>query len=415
MAFRTLTNYLSRAPRDAAGLNRAAAVFVRTVIRATAAIIARIAGVRPRSLPSAAAWQPKRLLLISGGHIGDTLIAGGIIPVLRSAFPQCELGFAMGSWSHNAFKSNTELSFVHLIDHWRLNRSGANVLVKIAQHYRTARVALRQIRDLHYDVSLSLYPHHPDMLVFAWHAGIAHRVGFSRSLYASFATAHSNLPESLFLHQGARVAEILRPLGIGNEHLVKRKTSLPESKSAAEREVCDLLHVRTLQGTAYRIIHVGSGNAQKEMPPEFWRQLAMTLGQRGTLLFTGVGEREKRVIDEVINGLGNCINGCGRLSWDGFVVAIRYSIALYGVDTVAGHVAAAVGTKCILVYSGIESVARWRPESDSSIVFTNPVPCAPCFRPRGCSRMNCLSRVNAADLVRAEELLSAGGNSPVPW
>ena len=80
------------------------------------------------------------------------------------------------------------------------------------------------------------------------------------------------------------------------------------------------------------------------------------------LLFTGRGSREGQQIARVIEGLDHCISACDRLTWNGFVTAVKHCERLYGVESMAGHVAAAVGTPCTVIYTGTAGVARWRPK-----------------------------------------------------
>lgn len=344
--------------------------------------------------------HPKRILLLNGFHIGDVIIATSVIPILRSAFPSVEIGFATGSWSQMVVKKHPEISYTHCVDHWRLNRGQVSFYKKLIQYRESRRVALKEIRELKYDVAISLFTQFPDFLDLSWAAKIPVRIGFGRSIFSSLATDLVDEPEGPFVHQGARLAETLRVLPIDPAHFQRRQSTLAPSDASSIQEVCSLLQIASIENTRYRIIHMGAGLAYKELPVSFWRELAEKLSQENTLLFTGSGKREEENIAAAIIGLRNCINACGRLTWDGFVAAVRYAEVLYGVDTMAGHVAGAVGTKCVVVSAGAAGVARWRPEGRDSIVITNHVPCAPCHRPLGCAAMTCLQGISRDDLVR---------------
>jgi heptosyltransferase-2 len=164
--------------------------------------------------------------------------------------------------------------------------------------------------------------------------------------------------------------------------------------------VCSLLGVSRIEEASYRIVHMGSGEVRRELPIAFWRELAERLSGVRALVFTGLGERESRNIAAATVGLSNCMNACGQLSWGGFVAAVRHAQVVYGVESMAGHVASAVGTKCVVAYAGMAGVAQLRPEGPDAVVFTNHVPCAPCHRPSGCEAMNCTRNFTPADLIR---------------
>jgi len=342
---------------------------------------------------------PKRILLLNGAHIGDVIVAASVIPILRGAYPSAEIGFVAGSWAQMVVENHPWVTYTHRVDHWRANRGTDSLYRKMLQFIRTRRVALREIRDLKYDVAISLYALFPDLLDLSCAARIPVRIGFRRSIFASLATDLVELPESPFVHQGACLSEVLRALPIDPVHFQSRQSTLAPSSATSIQEVCSLLQVSRLEDVRYRIIHMGSGEVRREFPVSFWRELSEKLSPEHTLVFTGRGPREEANVATVIRGLGNCVNACGRLTWGGFVAAVRYAEALYGVESMAGHVAGAVGTKCFVVYGGTAGVAKWRPEGKQSTVFTNHVPCAPCHLPGGCAAMTCMQGIRPDDLI----------------
>jgi heptosyltransferase-2 len=342
---------------------------------------------------------PRRILLLNGAHIGDIVVSTSIIPVLRSAYPSAEIGFMDGSWSSMVLKNHPDIAFLHCIDHWLLNRNGKSFLSRYMQYRRTYKVALREIRETHYDLALCIYPYlFADFMDLAWKAGIPVRLGFQASVFVSLASAAVAVPENPFLHQGAIQAEVLRPLNLSRTHTEKRKPILPESAPEAIQEVCKLLGVARISDAHYRIVHVGSGAHFRELPVDFWRELAEELSKTHTLVFTGHGPHEAAQIAEIIDGLDHCINACNLLSWNGFVAAVRYADTLYGIESMAGHVAGAVGTRTIVVYTGTAGVARWRPEGNVT-VMSNHLECAPCGSPNGCETMACIRGVRPQDLI----------------
>jgi ADP-heptose:LPS heptosyltransferase len=309
------------------------------------------------------------------------------------------MGFVVGSWSSMVLKNHPEIAFLYCVDHWWQNRNGKSFLSRYLQYRRTYKVALRQIRETHYDLALCLYPYYlPDFMNVAWRAGIPIRLGFDNSLFASLASAAVEVPQNPFLHQAAIQAEVLRPLRLAQMHLEKRKAILPESTDEAVREVCRLVKVSNIMDARYRIVHIGTGARYRELPFEFWRKLAETLSKEYTLVFTGSGAREETQIAEIVDGLDHCVNACNSLSWNGFVAAVRYAEVLYGVESMAGHVAAALGTRSIVVYAGAAGVARWRPDG-AVTVLTNNVECAPCNLPNGCESMACIRGIQPQELI----------------
>jgi heptosyltransferase-2 len=80
------------------------------------------------------------------------------------------------------------------------------------------------------------------------------------------------------------------------------------------------------------------------------------------------------------------------------------------VDSVAGHVAAAVGTPCVIAYSGITDPVLWGPRGSAATVVRHPVPCAPCYRARGCEAMDCVRNIIVEQMHAAiDDALTARG------
>ncbi len=353
----------------------------------------------PRRVPTDSR-NPKRILVLNGAHIGDVVISTSILPILRSAYPHAKIGFVTGSWSRMVLTNHPDVAFHHCIDHWWCNRGSKNLLQKFLRFYNTRREALAEIRKVGYDLALCIYPFPvADLMEVTWSAGIPVRLGFSKSLYSALATAVTEVPTNPFVTQGAIQAEVLRPLRLNEIHFRKRKMILAESTEDATQEVRNALHVPALKDANYRIIHMASGVANRELPIAFWRELALELSRTCTVVFTGIGKREAENAMQACAGLANCINACSRLSWEGFVAAVRFAQVLYGVESMSGHVAAAVGTPSVSAYTGISGVARWRPEAQNCMVLTQHVPCAPCGRLRGCKQMTCLRSVTSMDFV----------------
>lgn len=359
--------------------------------------------------------DPKRILLINGGHIGDVVIATSLLPVLRSAYPNAEIGFLTASWSNTVVRNHPEVAYAHCVDHWRMNRERLSFARKRLRYWRTRRRALREVRALSYDLSFSLHPWRADFLPLAWQAGIPVRVAFSSSLWAPLATALAEYPDdNLPIHQGECQARLLAGIGIGSEHLERRRSSLAPTTDQAWREVRDLLGPPGLEKMGYSVIHMGAGIQAKEVPLPLWKELAGRLAEDQPVIFTGRGARESFNVERVIRDLPRCYNACGRLSWDGFVAAIRHAEALYSVDSMASHVAGAVGTKCVALFGGMNTIERWRPEGENCVVWSNPTPCSPCHRQHGCVDMTCMhgfvpDRILAQS--RADLLLAAASES----
>jgi ADP-heptose:LPS heptosyltransferase len=358
-------------------------------------------------------FSPRKILVLNGAHIGDVIISTSIIGVLGRAYPGVEIGFVSGSWAQFVLTNHPEIKHLHTIDHWRSNRARTDIAQKVRRYWRTKAAALREIRAVDYDVAICLHPWFPDMLDVAWQANIPIRAAFSRSFLAPLATtlvAYPNLNEKLFRHQAEIQGDLLTGLGIPAEYLANRRTSLGPSDDSAMAEVRSLFADQALPMGPYYVLHIGSGSPVRELPITFWRELIVSMPPDNPIVLTGKGSREEENASKVAKGFSNCINACNRLSWNGFVAAVRQAEALIGIESMASHTAAAVGTKCVTIYSGTAGAPRWRPEGSLVTVWTNPVACSPCHRPNGCDEITCLKGISpyhvAASALEAKQAVS---------
>jgi ADP-heptose:LPS heptosyltransferase len=376
------------------------------VLRAAKALARQLARVLYRVLAALSRIErrmetpPRRILVLNGGHIGDVVISTAVVGAIRKVFPEAEIGFVTGGWSLPVVEANPAIEAAYCVDHWALNRAKTPIWRKYLRYRSTRRRAIISISNKSYDLALCIYPHFlADMLDVAWKSRIPRRIAFRFSLRASLATDLVDFLQSPFVTQSEVQMEVLRPLGFSPSQFRWTRPMLPESSPQHRAEVARILGGENLESFSYVVIHMGSGANNRELPVSFWREVASRIPPSWIVLFTGKGMRERANIQAAIAGLNHCIDASDQLSWGGFVAAVRHAEMLFGVESMAGHVAAAVGTASRLVYTGSMGVARWRPQSERSLVFTNHVPCAPCRKIEGCAAMSCLGGVPPAELV----------------
>lgn len=344
---------------------------------------------------------PRRILLANGAHLGDVLIFSSVIPALRRAFPDIEIGVAVGAWSRPIVSSNPDVRWVHVIDHWMLNRSGQPLLKKIVHYLRTRSRALKEIRGNRYDVAIDFYYYFPNMLPLLRQSGIPVRIGYGSGGFGPLLT-HEASWQNKDCHVVDYHRELLRFLNPPEESPAVLRPPAPSFEPKAEQKLRILLTENGRDSSQYILIHVGTGHTQKEWPLANWRELVARLIADGHhLVFTGTGSHEERLISSIIEDMQGCSNLCGKLAWPEYVAAISHARLAVCVDSLAGHLAAAVDTPCVVIKSGISHPLHWRPLSDRCEVLTAPVECSPCYRSNGCSTMDCIRGVLVSQVYDA--------------
>ncbi len=304
--------------------------------------------------------RPQRVLLASGGHLGDAVVLTASIRRVRELLPHAEIGLLIPSWSRVVVEDHPDIQSIHTVDHWRRNRARVNVVAKLRQFRNTQRRALREIRDVAYDVALDLYAYSPNMAIPLWRAGIPVRAGFVSGGCSPLYTHRFHWGRS-GRHMVERHAEMIASVLGDLSHSTAMRYDLPAMPHAAASAAA-LLTAAGVGDDRYTIVHMGSGRANPTWPMEKWRALVVALGESfGALLLTGRGDAERSAIRQVADGCDDSVDLCDGPDWETFVELIRTASCIVTVDTAAAHVAAAVGTPAVVVWPDITDDVSWHP------------------------------------------------------
>ncbi len=314
---------------------------------------------------------PKKILITNLAHLGDVILTTTLLTPLKKAFPDAEIGMLIGTWSKSIIEKHPLINQIHYHNHWKVNRS------------HKCRLSPKEIQK--YDLAIDCNFHFPNSAALLYRAKIPVRIGFTSAGFGPLLThslpwepSNTSAAQSFFsLLQFLNIKE-----GIG-------RPTLPPVPSKPNHSI---------------VIHMGTANPQKEWDLKKWRALAKRL-KNDRLIFTGQGEREKNAIEWVIHDLPNAENLCDKLSWEEFVSTIQGANLLLSVDTSAGHIASAVDTPAILLFTGMNPPELWRPFGNNIRVITGQMPCSPCYK--GCALMGCMRVISVAQVESAIKSMTA--------
>lgn len=343
----------------------------------------------------------RRVLIANGAHLGDIVLSTAILPVINAAYPEARIGMLIGSWAGPVVQDHALLEWVHRVDHWRLNRAALPLQAKLSTWWRSRRQALREIREVNYDVAIDLYFYFPNSVGLIWQAGIPQRIGYTsaglgplltRAFDINMRDSHRSIVE---LH-----LDLVRQIiCIGPLRTELARPNIPRKSVDVER----------IAGRGdYVVLHLGSGSALKDWPESSWALLGRQLvAQSRRLVLTGTGVREREKVERFRRAVPEALDLCDRLNWKEFVEVIAHARLLVASDSVAAHVASAVDTPAVVTGHGMTNLYLWRPASPRATVLMHPVPCAPCYRNAGCASMSCLRELAPSTvLAEAERLLT---------
>ena len=283
--------------------------------------------------------QPKKgpvqkILLSNIAHLGDLIMATAVLPVLKQAFPDAQIGFVIGSWNQEVLAKHPLVHRIYFFDHMKLNRLDKGVFKKIWRHFITRYRTLRALRLERYDVAIDLYYYFPNAAVLFWQAHIPLRFGYTSGGLGPLFTTGFDCQEQNH-HISKYYLPLLEALGVNQEALKELRMVLPNQKLAPQE---------------YVVIHMGTGHILKEWEEAKWERLIQLFSKQGIqLVFTGKGEREKKRIERWMPDSG--INLCDKLSFSELVDCVQQAQLVIAPDTGIVHIAAALNIPTLALFS----------------------------------------------------------------
>lgn len=290
---------------------------------------------------------PPRILLCCWGALGDVVLASSVISKLRAKYPDCTLGFLVDGSSSCVIQTLDPSVHIHEVPHWKFGKKGAISMLG-SWIYHSLFVYPGKILELkrqRYDISIELYLFFPTAVPLVFRAGIPRLLGFMSGGYEDLLTDPVPLPTSL-QYLPILYETLLEQMGISAMSWTE-----PGASQAKQGRV---------------VLHVGTSDPRKEWPPAHWQKIARELRTRGySLVFTGRGDREKRLIQESFCTSEGLLGEdfCDRLSFSAFANTIKTAKGLISVDSVSVHLATLFSTPFVALYLYNESLPLWVPKN----------------------------------------------------
>jgi heptosyltransferase-1 len=331
-----------------------------------------------------------RVLIVLPGALGDVIRALPLLGRLRRAWPGAHIGWVVEPLSSPVLRDHPWLDAVHVFARAR-GLAGVIPLV-------------RELRSARYELALDLGRGAKSGWI-ARLSGARERLGFSRAdgREGGWLLATRRLPpqdtERSKLEQFLAFADLLgvpeAPVGFGLE---------PSAEELAEANTL----TAGLSGPLVAAC-VGSSCPSRRWFPqqtaEVLQRLAARRGASAVLLGTTADAGFAAAVHRLAPGpLRDLV---GRTSLRQLLAVLHRAAVVFGPDSGALHLAAAVGTPVVSLW-GATSPQRSAPFGSEAYVVTGGAPCAPCFL-RDCpiGRL-CMHEIGVETVVaRAEAALAA--------
>ncbi|HEX6799863.1 MAG TPA: glycosyltransferase family 9 protein [Ktedonobacterales bacterium] len=250
--------------------------------------------------------------------------------------------------------------------------------------------------------SFSQNPHLPGYVCYL--AGIPLRAGESKEFGGSaLTTALRGCPDEM--HQAERNLRLVEHLGFqtGDRQLAIR---LGDEVRARVPEL--LRDAGIAPDAPYMLLHPGASCEARRYPAERYTEVARLLDARGHRVIVAGAEREAEIVRTAARGIPAERALLGKTSVAELAALIERAALVICNDTLTLHLADAVRTPLVVLYSGTEYDEQWRPRAVRHRLLRRPTDCQPCYRFTCPIGLPCLDIPPKEVVAAAEELLALG-------
>ena len=329
----------------------------------------------------------RKVLLVRLRSIGDTVLATPSAFALKRLMPKIQVDMLVEDWVAPLLNPHP-----HVDNVLALERGGLMSRMRAA----------RELRAENYDVVYNL--HGGTTATFLTRAtGARHRVGFKTYQYAQL---HNHLAPSPLLLWGQQkahsVEQQLALIGWTGVPVTDRPpTQLGVSREAAET-INQRLAAAGLTDRKIALIHPAAAFATKQWATENFSRIAEHVAERGFAPVAVAAPHEQAVLENLVAESSVHIETFDLLLPEVTALAARSQLFV-GNDSGIAHIAAAVGTRCVVVF-GSSNIAHWRPwnSAPAEVVFEQ-MPCQPChgYFCEKFAQPECILRVPVARVTAA--------------
>jgi ADP-heptose:LPS heptosyltransferase len=321
------------------------------------------------------AWlKARNILAVRLDNIGDVIMLGPALRAVKETSPQARLTLLASPGGATAAPL---LPWIDDVMVWRpiWQDVGGRMPFDPAREWELIHLlAERKFDAALVFSSFSQTPHTPGYVCYL--AGIPLRAGESKEFGGStLSTELQGAPTEM--HQVERNLRLVEHLGFvaRDRRLV---VAIPDSARGSISSF--LLPEKGIDpALPFILIHPGASAKARRYPAARFGSVADLLAKRDwQVLVTGV-EREEHLLTEVQQQAPRVRYLLGQTSLPEYAALLARAALVICNDTLPMHLADAVRTPEVVLFSGTDCEEQWRPRSTPARLLRRPTPCHPCY------------------------------------
>jgi len=307
----------------------------------------------------------RKVAVLRLDHLGDVILALPAVQALEKALPEVQVDLLVGPWAKDIVeRAGLRSSPRVFATAWFARGTAGRGVGELAAFLRAGG----------YDAAIELRGDFRHIWAMTL-AGIPRRVGVART-GLGFLLTHP-LEHRKGLHECERNFDSLEQAGIPLRERPEFPRLFPTPEDdKAQREA------KSKVGITRPVIALHGTNISeaKRWPADHWGKLIEGLPRDRDIVLIGT-EGERPQMEAIA---GSCERKvflmAGLLGLPGLAAFLRDCELLIGLDSGPAHIAAAVGTPVLSLYSGTNLAEQWAPRGPRVRVLQKKTPCSPCER-----------------------------------
>ncbi len=312
--------------------------------------------------PQTDKFDPKRILIVLHGSIGDVTRALPLAAMLRRAFPRAFLAWSIEPACFPLLQGNSAIDEI--------------ILLERQLWWKNAGRFLARVRAGNFDLVLDLQRLFKSGFI-SWWSGAAQRIGFHRKDCKEFNWIFNNLHIPPY---GDGIPKLEHYLKFADYLGIERLPLEWHFNLTVEEQASITGHLSKIGGS-FAVLFVGTRWQSKQWFPVQISQCADQLQRDYNLDVALLGSKDDQVLAQEVESLSSTklTNLVGRTTLREAIGVIQRARIAVGPDTGLMHIAAAVCTPVISLW-GATSPQRTGPYGYGELVLQGRAPCVPCQR-----------------------------------
>lgn len=263
-----------------------------------------------------------------------------------------------GEWAKDLLANNPYVDETIIYNSFLQNRRGG-LWYRTKNDIVSFLSALRKIRTEGYDLGIDLRSYFMNSLPLLYLSSVKYVVGYSTGGFGFL--LDKEVPYRADVHEVLHVTDLIKSIGIDvRDEEIHISYKIPDAAQEQAAHTLDLEGID--QGELFIVIHPGTADRKKEWNIEGWKAIIRHLKPyRMKIVFCG-GPSDSRMVDTILSQgtQDGVINLSGLLSIETFAVVLKKASLVIGLDSFPCHLATAVGTPTLVLWSGINDPTLWK-------------------------------------------------------